>query len=36
MTGRVNYTPEAQQQLHALDAWITGKASPDVAERFVA
>lgn len=35
MTGRINYTPQAQQQLHALDAWITEKASPDVAERFV-
>jgi toxin ParE1/3/4 len=27
--------PSGQQQLHALDAWITEKASPDVAERFV-
>jgi plasmid stabilization system protein ParE len=35
MTGRINYTPEAQQQLHALDDWITEKASPDVAQRFV-
>jgi toxin ParE1/3/4 len=35
MTGRINYTPEAQQQLHALDDWITEKASSDVAQRFV-
>jgi toxin ParE1/3/4 len=35
MTGRINYTPEAQQQLNALDDWITEKASPDVARRFV-
>jgi toxin ParE1/3/4 len=35
MTGRINYTPEAQQQLNALDDWITEKASPDVAQRFV-
>lgn len=36
MTGRINYTSEAQQQLNALDDWITEKASPDVAQRFVA
>lgn len=35
MTGRVNYTPEAQQQVNALDDWITEKASSDVAQRFV-
>lgn len=35
MTGRINYTSEAQQQLDALDDWITEKASPDVAQRFV-
>jgi toxin ParE1/3/4 len=35
MTGRINYTPEAQHQLNALDDWITEKASPDVAQRFV-
>jgi toxin ParE1/3/4 len=35
MTGRINYTPQAQQQLHALDDWITENASPDVAQRFV-
>ena len=35
MTGGVNYTPEAQQQLNALDDWITEKASSDVAQRFV-
>jgi toxin ParE1/3/4 len=35
MTGRINYTPEAEQQLNALDDWITEKASPEVAQRFV-
>ena len=35
MTGRIHYTPEAQQQLNALDDWITEKTSPDVAQRFV-
>jgi toxin ParE1/3/4 len=35
MTGRINYTPEAQQQLNALDDWIAGKASREVAQRFV-
>ena len=35
MTGRINYTPEAQQQMNALDDWITEKASRDVAQRFV-
>lgn len=35
MTGRVNYTPEARQQLHALDDWITETASRNVAQRFV-
>ena len=35
MTGRINHTPEAQQQLNALDDWITEKTSPDVAQRFV-
>jgi plasmid stabilization system protein ParE len=35
MTGRINYTPEAQQQLIALDDWITEKASRDVAQHFV-
>jgi toxin ParE1/3/4 len=35
MTGRINYTPEAQQQLNALDDWITEKATREVAQRFV-
>lgn len=35
MTGRINYTPEAQQQLDALDDWIIENASQDVAQRFV-
>jgi len=36
MTGRINFTPEARQQLHHLDEWITDKASADTARRFVA
>lgn len=35
MTGRINYTPEAQQQLNELDDWITKAASADIARRFV-
>lgn len=36
MTGRINYTPEAQQQLNELDDWITKAASAEIARRFVA
>jgi plasmid stabilization system protein ParE len=35
MTGRIHYTPEAEQQLNDLDEWITAKASADTAQRFV-
>ena len=35
MTGRIHYTPEAEQQLNQLDEWITEKASADTAQRFV-
>ncbi len=35
MTGRINYTPEAQQQLNELDAWITKSASAEIARHFV-
>lgn len=35
MTGRVRYTPEAEQQLNELDEWITAHASTEVASRFV-
>lgn len=35
MTGRINFTPEARQQLHQLDEWITKKASAEIARRFV-
>lgn len=35
MTGRINYTPEAQQQLNQLDDWITNAASTEIARRFV-
>ena len=35
MTGRINYTPEAEQQLNELDDWITKAASAEIARRFV-
>lgn len=35
MTGRIYYTPEALQQLHDLDEWITEKVSADAARRLV-
>jgi plasmid stabilization system protein ParE len=35
MTGRITYTPEAQQHLDDLDRWIADSASPDVAQRFI-
>lgn len=35
MTGRINYTPEARQQLDDLDEWIAKAASPAVAQQFV-
>jgi toxin ParE1/3/4 len=35
VTGRIRYTPEAEQQLHELDEWITRAASADTARRFV-
>ena len=35
MTGRIHFTPEARQQLHHLDEWITEKASAVTARRFV-
>ena len=35
MTGRINYTPEAEQQLNELDDWITQTASAEIAQRFV-
>jgi len=35
MTGRIHYTPEAEQQLDDLDEWITKKASADTSSRFV-
>jgi len=34
MTGRIHYTPEAEQQLDDLDEWITKKASADIARRL--
>ncbi len=35
MTGRINFTPEAERQLNELDDWITKLASADSARRFV-
>jgi toxin ParE1/3/4 len=35
MTGRINYTPEADKQLNELDNWITKAASAEIARRFV-
>lgn len=35
MTGRIHFTPEARQQLHQLDEWISEKASPETARQFV-
>lgn len=36
MTGRINFTPEARQQLHQLDEWIAEKATAETARQFVA
>ncbi|MGA9747535.1 MAG: type II toxin-antitoxin system RelE/ParE family toxin [Nocardioides sp.] len=36
MTGRINFTPDARQQLHHLDEWIAEKATAETARRFVA
>ena len=35
MTGRIDFTPEAERQLNELDDWITKAASADSARRFV-
>ncbi len=35
MTGRINYAPEAEQQLQDLDDWISKAASAESAHRFV-
>lgn len=35
MTGRINFTPEAEQQLNELDDWIAAAASADIARSFV-
>jgi len=35
MTGRINYTPEAEQQLQDVDDWITEVASAEIAQQFV-
>ncbi|WP_248579843.1 type II toxin-antitoxin system RelE/ParE family toxin [Nocardioides sp. InS609-2] len=35
MTGRINYSPEAEQQLQDLDNWITQAASAEIAQQFV-
>lgn len=33
MTGRINFTPQAERQLNELHDWITKAASPDIASR---
>lgn len=35
MTGRINFTPEAERQLNEIDDWVNEAASADVARRFV-
>lgn len=35
MTGRIEFTFEAERQLNELDDWITKAASSDIAQRFV-
>ncbi len=35
MTGRINYSPEAEQQLNELDDAIAQAASAEIAQRFV-
>ncbi|MDO5504452.1 MAG: type II toxin-antitoxin system RelE/ParE family toxin [Actinomycetia bacterium] len=35
MTGRIYYTPEAEQQLDHLDDWIAHASSPQTAQRFI-
>ena len=35
MTGRINFTSEAERQLNELDDWVTKVASADIARRFV-
>ena len=35
MTGRINFTPEAERQLNELDDWIAKAASAEIARRFV-
>lgn len=35
MTGRIDFTPEAERQLNEIDDWITKVASAHIARRFV-
>lgn len=35
MTGRIIYSPRAEEQLDNLDEWISTAASPAVAQQFV-
>lgn len=35
MTGRIHYSPEAEQQLDKLDDWIADASSPETAQRFI-
>jgi plasmid stabilization system protein ParE len=35
MTGRINFTPEAERQLNEIDDWIAENATAEIARRFV-
>jgi len=35
MTGRINFTPEAERQLNEIDDWIAKNATAEIARRFV-
>ncbi|WP_210651141.1 type II toxin-antitoxin system RelE/ParE family toxin [Nocardioides sp. SYSU D00065] len=35
MTGRINFTPEAERQLNIIDDWIAANTTAHVARRFV-
>lgn len=35
MTGRINFTPEAERQLNEIDDWIANNATAGIARRFV-
>jgi toxin ParE1/3/4 len=35
MTGRINFSPEAERQLNDLDDWIAARSTADIARVFV-